>query len=143
MHEPLGDSSSATRRKVLVADDEPRVLHLLTLHLERAGYEVVQTTEGQGVLSLAQSALPDLILLDVMMPAPRVTGCDCVRDLRAEPTTAGIPIVLTSTKSADANVHMRCCGQNRFERVTYLYKPIMVDELLSTVTAGLAVERAK
>jgi CheY-like chemotaxis protein len=70
---------------VLVADDDPDILALVSFRLERAGYEVVTAADGEEALRLAVEATPDLAVLDVMMP--KLTGYDVTRELRQNDKT--------------------------------------------------------
>jgi CheY-like chemotaxis protein len=83
--------------KVLVVDDEPHIVRLVSFSLSRRGYDVLEATDGPSGIELARSEKPDLILMDVMMPG--MTGFDAVEKLKAEPATAGIPVVMLSAKS--------------------------------------------
>lgn len=100
---------------VLVADDDEDILSLLGLRLARAGYDVVAARDGVEALASVDERVPDIAVVDVMMP--RMDGHELVRRLRARPDTATIPIlVLTAAvhdRVADASVragadaHMR------------------------------------
>jgi len=81
-----------TGSKVLVADDDAVYRSWLILHLEQAGYAVISAADGVEALSQVQVERPDLILLDAMMP--RMDGFEVLKRLKAEPATAGIPVVM-------------------------------------------------
>ncbi|MCJ7707225.1 MAG: response regulator, partial [Anaerolineales bacterium] len=61
-------ANPSRRRRILVVDDEPRMIHFIRLNLEHDGFEVVETSSGSKALDQLRDQLPDLILLDVMMP---------------------------------------------------------------------------
>jgi len=61
-------SPTPARKKILVADDEPDVLNLLALNLQRAGFEVLKAEDGEQALKVAREELPSLLVLDLMMP---------------------------------------------------------------------------
>jgi class 3 adenylate cyclase len=82
--------------RVLIADDSPASLDILRTRLVSQGYEVVTATDGQEALDAALAQLPDLILLDVMMP--KRDGFEVCRLLRADPTLPFIPIILVTAK---------------------------------------------
>lgn len=88
---------------VLIADDEPSIRTLLDATIDRAGnHTVIQATNGEEALRLARERHPDLMLLDVRMP--RMDGVEVCRRLKADPTTAGIRIVILTAFAQD---HMR------------------------------------
>jgi DNA-binding response OmpR family regulator len=81
-------------RTVLVADDDPDLVALVARRLSKAGYKVITASDGEEALHLAQEHLPDLAVLDVMMP--KLTGVDVTRRLREEPATENILVMLIS-----------------------------------------------
>ena len=85
--------------KVLVVDDEPDALELVSFNLKAAGYDVVTADDGNEALRKARQQVPDLILLDVMLP--EVDGLEVCKLLRRDPATAGIPIIMLTAKAAD------------------------------------------
>jgi CheY-like chemotaxis protein len=82
---------------VLVVDDEPANVELLAGILEPAGFNVLRATGGRQGIEMARTQLPNLILLDLMMPD--VTGFDVVEALRAEESTRGLPIMVLTAKT--------------------------------------------
>lgn len=76
---------------ILVIDDEPSILRLVTATLEAKDYEVITATNGIDGIALARTKSPDLILLDIMMP--QMDGTEVRHRLAKEPTTASIPVV--------------------------------------------------
>jgi CheY-like chemotaxis protein len=87
---------AATAATVLVVDDDPIILDVLRAALEDDGYAVLTAVNG-GALPLARQARPDVVLLDIMMPG--MDGVEVSKRLRADPTTAAIPIVAMSATS--------------------------------------------
>lgn len=85
---------TAPGRRILVADDDPDLLELITRRLSRAGYRVISAANGQQALDLVREHSPDMAVLDVMMP--KLTGLEVLWRLRAEPATAEMLIVLLS-----------------------------------------------
>jgi PAS domain S-box-containing protein len=81
---------------VLVVDDEPKMVELLTTVLQQEGYHVLQASGGQEAIDLATTHLPDVIILDLMMP--QVTGFDVVQQLREHPQARNIPILIFTAK---------------------------------------------
>jgi len=111
-------------RRILVADDDPDILHLLTLNLEAEGYDVVKATNGEEAWTLARNAVPDLVVLDVMMPER--DGLDVLTSLKANPRTQHIPVVLLTAKATDAEVWEGWRAGADY----YITKPFILDELL-------------
>jgi CheY-like chemotaxis protein len=89
------------RKVVLVADDDRDIANLVTLRLGRSGYEVLQAFDGQEALDVALERLPDLCVLDVMMP--RLDGYEVTRRLRANQATRSIPIILLTARAQEAD----------------------------------------
>lgn len=85
--------------KVLVVDDEPDAVELIEFNLKAAGFDVVTAADGQEALKKAQSTLPQLILLDLMLP--EVDGFEVCKQLRKNPNTANIPIIMLTAKAAE------------------------------------------
>jgi len=83
--------------KILLADDEEDIKIMTKIYLESRGYEVVTAFDGLDALSLAESEMPDLILLDVMMPV--IDGFEVARRLKAGEKTSQIPVVMVSAAS--------------------------------------------
>ena len=83
-------------RKILVVDDDPKTVDLLRLYLERDGYQVLVAYDGRQALDLARRRRPDLLLLDLMLPA--VDGLDVCRILRAESRT---PIIMLTARTTE------------------------------------------
>jgi DNA-binding response OmpR family regulator len=124
--------SEGARKLVLVADDDPDILDLVTFRLDRAGYEVVQARDGQEALDAALERTPDLCVLDVMMP--RLDGYEVTRRLREESATKAVPIILLTARAQEADV------QRGFESgaTDYVKKPFSPQELRARVEALLA-----
>ncbi|MGZ8793251.1 MAG: response regulator transcription factor [Gaiellaceae bacterium] len=87
---------------VLVADDEEDIRTLVAFRLKRAGYEVITAADGAAALTLATSRLPDLVVLDMMMP--KGTGLEVTRSLRGQDTTKDIPVILLTARAQEADV---------------------------------------
>jgi DNA-binding response OmpR family regulator len=85
--------------RILVVDDEPDAVELIEFNLKAAGYEVVSAADGQEALKKARVSVPDLIVLDVMLP--EVDGLEVCKILRRDPTTSAIPIIMLTAKAAE------------------------------------------
>ena len=86
---------------ILVVDDEPEILVVLATRLRARGYQVATATSGDGALDAIRKAPPDLVLLDVMMPGR--SGWEILRELRTDPTTKAVKVVLLSAIGEQAN----------------------------------------
>lgn len=87
------------KAKILVVDDEPDALELVEFNLRQAGYEVAGAEDGAEALETARATLPDLIVLDVMLP--EMSGIEVCKVLRRDPATAGIPIIMLTAKASE------------------------------------------
>lgn len=120
--------------RILVVDDVPDTLDLLTNWLEVQGFATLQARSGQQALDLASSHKPDLILLDVMMP--KMDGIETCRQLKARPQTANIPVILVSAKDpSDARADGMMAGA-----VDYITKPVNLQDLTTRVESALATD---
>jgi DNA-binding response OmpR family regulator len=90
---------SALKPKVLVVDDEPDAVELIQFNLKAAGFQVLAAADGKEALARARRELPDVILLDLMLP--EVDGLEVCKILRRDPATAGIPILMLTARAAE------------------------------------------
>jgi DNA-binding response OmpR family regulator len=87
---------------VLVADDEEDIRALVAFRLDRAGYDVITAADGEEALTLATTRLPDLVVLDMMMP--KANGLEVTRSLRGLDATKDIPVILLTARAQEADV---------------------------------------
>ncbi len=80
------------KTKILIADDDPELVTLLSMRLTKLGYQPIEATDGVETLEKVRSEKPDLVVLDVMMP--RKSGWEVAREMKREQLTAGIPILM-------------------------------------------------
>jgi len=85
--------------KILVVDDEPDAIELIKFNLKNAGYEVVTAADGDEALKKARSLLPDLIILDLMLP--EVDGLEVCKILRRDQRVSAVPIIMLTAKAAE------------------------------------------
>jgi DNA-binding response OmpR family regulator len=114
--------------RILVVDDEPAVRDLLVYNLRKAHYEVLTAGDGRQALQVAQTASPDLVLLDLMLPA--VDGLDVCRELRK---TSDVPIIMVTARGEEID---RVVGLE-LGADDYIAKPFSVREVLARVKAVL------
>ncbi len=126
---------SAGNGTVLIVDDTPGNLALLSDTLSEADYRVLVATDGQSALEQIQYAKPDIILLDVMMPG--IDGFETCRRLKADPTTEAIP-VLFMTGLSELDHLLRGFGEGALD---YIVKPIRPPEVLARIEVHLTQTR--
>ena len=114
-------------KTILVVDDERHIVRLVQVNLERAGYEVTTAYDGVEALEAIQSELPDMIILDVMMP--RMDGFETLKKLRADDKSKEIPVIMLTAKAQDADIFKGWSSGVD----SYLTKPFSPRELLAFV----------
>lgn len=127
-----GTEESMPTKKILLVDDSPtsRLMHR-TLISQRTGHEVVCAQDGVEALKMVASESPDLILMDVMMPA--MDGLEVCRRLRGDERTRGVPVILLTFKTDADSVKLGFdCGCNE-----YLKKPVEESQLLQALNRYL------
>lgn len=87
-------------KKILIVDDQPEVRELVRVTLEIGPYQIFLASNGAEALQLARTGMPDLLLLDIMMP-DGPDGLEVCRTLKSDPSTAGITIVMLTSKGQD------------------------------------------
>jgi DNA-binding response OmpR family regulator len=113
--------------KVLAVDDDPVILRLIEVNLSLEGFEVAIAAGGDDALAKAREVLPDVILLDVMMPG--VTGWDVARRLKDDAATTATPLVFLSARAQEED---RRKGQE-LGVAAYVSKPFDPVELVDTI----------
>jgi DNA-binding response OmpR family regulator len=115
-------------RQLLLVEDDPDQRRLLERTLAAAGWRVFTAPDGEAGVAAARSQRPDLIVLDVMMP--RLNGFQACRQLRADPETREIPIIMTTAKDQPADEFWgREVGADE-----YLVKPLDIRHLIAVAT---------
>lgn len=114
-------------KKILAVDDEKHIVRLVQVNLERQGYEVVCAHDGKEALQKVEEERPDLVVLDVMMPY--MDGFEVLQNMRRNPSTRDIPVIMLTAKAQDADVFKG--WQSGVD--CYLTKPFNPMELLSFV----------
>ena len=118
-------------KSILVADDDPDILSIVSMSLETQGYTVYKAANGREAVDLSRAHHPDLILMDMMMPV--VSGYEAVTELKADATTRDITIVGLSAKAMATDM----------ERATdvgidgYITKPFRIAQVLTVVESYL------
>ncbi|MES2978633.1 MAG: response regulator [Pseudomonadota bacterium] len=120
-----------TQKTVLVADDEPNIVISLEFLLQREGYRVLVARDGQEAMDIMAGELPDLLLLDNMMP--RKSGFEVCQEMRADPRLQGVKILMLSAKGRETDiVKGLALGAD-----AYMTKPFSVRELADKIARML------
>jgi twitching motility two-component system response regulator PilH len=117
--------------KILVVDDSPSMLNMMSAPLKEKGYDIVTAADGEEALEKAQGEKPDLILLDVILP--KKNGFQVCRQLKTAPETKDIKIILVTTKDQESDKFWGL-KQGADE---YMTKPFTSEDLVATVAKHL------
>ena len=118
-------------RRILAVDDEPHILKLVSFSLRAKGFDVLEATDGLSAIEIAETEQPDLILMDVMMPA--LDGYEACRRIKANPKTAHIPVVMLTAKTQVAE---QKAGLDA-GALDYVCKPFTPKDLVAQVNGFL------
>jgi DNA-binding response OmpR family regulator len=118
--------------KVLVVDDDPTILRMVSTSLGKRNYQVITAVDGDTALAEARAQEPALIVLDVMMPG--MSGWEVARELRRDPATKAIKIIMLTAIGKDVNE----MTSPLYGADAYLDKPFEFRELESTIAELLA-----
>jgi DNA-binding response OmpR family regulator len=119
---------------VLVVEDDPVIIDLLSLTLELEGWTALRAKDAVSAFEIARADRPDIVVSDVMMPGR--SGLDLIADLRADEATAAIPVILLSARALAAEVAEGYSAG----AVDYVTKPFDPDDLVARI--GKALESA-
>ncbi|MBN1218611.1 MAG: response regulator [Anaerolineae bacterium] len=124
-------------KKILIVDDQLEVRELVQVTLEIGDYQILAAENGQQALHVARAEHPDIILLDIMMPGSNVDGLEVCRQLKSDPATANITIVMLSAKGQDTDIEAgRAAGAD-----DYFTKPFSPIALIEKVEEVMAQDR--
>ena len=118
-------------RKILIVEDEKDIVKMLEYNLKKEGFKTVYANDGEEALDLARKELPELILLDLMLPA--MDGLEVCKELKKERKTSGIPIIILTAKTQETDkiVGLELGADD------YVTKPFSPRELIARVKAVL------
>ena len=119
------------KANILVTDDEKSIRNSLKEILEFEGYEVYEAENGAEALDKVRSAPPDLVILDVMMP--KMSGREVLTEMRADPRTASVPVLMLTAKSEDSDVVVGL----QLGADDYVTKPFSMSVLMARVATIL------
>jgi sigma-B regulation protein RsbU (phosphoserine phosphatase) len=131
------DNNHSATESILLVDDNPTNLQVLFQTLEGVGCKLLIAKNGEMALSIAGKALPDLILLDIMMPD--IDGYEVCRQLKTNRATSGIPVIFLS---ALGDTEDKVKGL-QLGAVDYITKPFQPDEVIARVNTHLTIHRLK
>ena len=120
-------------KTIVYVEDEPEMIDLVKLILSRKGYHVIGAEGGQQGLDIVREHLPDLVLLDLMMPD--VEGWDVYQQLRADAKTNKIPVIIVTAKAQDID---KVLGLNIAKVDDYISKPFSPQALVDSVEKVLS-----
>lgn len=119
------------RQRIIAIEDEPDILEIIRYNLEKESYDFIGETDGEEGLNLVRRELPDLVLLDVMLPG--IDGLEICRRLKYEAATREIPVIMVTAKSEESDIVLGLeVGAD-----DYLSKPFGPRELVARVRAVL------
>ncbi|MES9831975.1 MAG: response regulator [Candidatus Thiodiazotropha sp. L084R] len=122
-------STGETKGRILVVDDSPTEVVVFKKILVKQGYEILVATDGQEGVDIAKQELPDLILMDVVMPV--LNGFQATRQLKNNEATAKIPVIMVTTKDQQTDINWGM----RQGATEYMVKPVSPAELLHKIKA--------
>jgi CheY-like chemotaxis protein len=126
------DQQESSKKKVLVADDDAVDIYLVRKILE-SEHSVIEASDGEQAVALAQKHEPDIVLMDMMMP--KKDGLTACSEIRANPTTKDTPIIMLTGVGYELNAKLAgALGVTK-----YITKPFKPQELLDTVNSLLAL----
>ena len=120
-------------RSVVCVEDEPEMIDLYRLILNRRGFEVIGADGGREGLEVIRQHLPDLVLLDLMMPD--IDGWEVYKQLKADPATSKIPVIVVTAKAQSID---KVLGLHIAQVDDYISKPFSPQELLDSVEKVLS-----
>ncbi len=115
------------RKKILIVEDIPGLIHILQLEVQRLGYETILASNGQEAVEIATAQLPDLIMMDIMMP--QMDGLQAASLIRENPDTGSIPILAVTALSSRKDKEK--CLQSGCD--DFLTKPFTASQLRTRI----------
>ncbi len=125
------------RNKILVVDDEPDIVEILTYNLEKEGYEVKSATDGKAAVEKARKMIPDLVLMDIMMPI--MDGVEACRLIKESPDLSETHVIFLTARSEEYS-EVAAFGMGADD---YITKPIKPRALVSRINAMFRREQRK
>jgi twitching motility two-component system response regulator PilH len=117
--------------RILVVDDSPTEVHVLSTMLTKHGFEIITASSGEEAIDTAKAERPDLVLMDVVMPG--MNGFQATRLLTRQTETASIPVIMVTTKDQETD---RIWGLRQGAK-DYITKPVVEDELVGKINEAI------
>lgn len=121
--------------RILVVEDDKQIADMIAFKLRNSGHQVIQAQDGEEAIDLAKNHLPDLVMLDVMMPG--IGGFEVLRRLKIDPALRTVPVIMVTAKGHERDVLSGLHGG----AVDYVVKPFSLKELAARVELALGKER--
>ncbi|MEO7136884.1 MAG: response regulator [Gemmatimonadales bacterium] len=121
--------------KILVAEDEKQIADMIAFKLTNSGHQVIRAQDGEQALKLARLDIPDLIMLDAMMPG--LSGFEVLRRLKIDSELRAVPVIMVTAKGHERDVLSGLRGG----AVDYVLKPFSLKELAARVELALGKDR--
>jgi DNA-binding response OmpR family regulator len=121
--------------KILVAEDEKQIADMIAFKLTNSGHQVIRAQDGEQAMKLAKRDIPDLIMLDAMMPG--LGGFEVLRLLKLDATLRSVPVIMVTAKGHERDVLSGLRGG----AVDYVVKPFSLKELAARVELALGKEQ--
>jgi len=122
-------------KTIVYIEDEPEMIDLVKLILTRKGYQVIGASGGQAGLDIVRKEIPDLVLLDLMMPD--IEGWDVYQQIRADDATRHIPVIVVTAKAQNID---KVLGLHIAKVNDYISKPFSPQELVNSIQNVLGEE---
>ena len=121
--------------KILVAEDEKQIADMIAFKLTNSGHQVIRAKDGEEAMKLARLEIPDLIMLDAMMPG--LSGFEVLRRLKIDSDLRSVPVIMVTAKGHERDVLSGLRGG----AVDYVVKPFSLKELAARVELALGKDR--
>lgn len=121
--------------KILVAEDEKQIADMIAFKLTNSGHQVIRAHDGEQAMKLARLEIPDLIMLDAMMPG--LSGFEVLRRLKIDSELRSVPVIMVTAKGHERDVLSGLRGG----AVDYVVKPFSLKELAARVELALGKDR--
>jgi len=113
--------------RIVVADDDPDILNIVSMSLEAMGHQVARATNGREAVDAVRAQRPDLVVMDLMMP--EVDGYQATKELKSDPSTASIPVLALTAKAMRGDEEKgRQAGVD-----AYITKPFRISQVMEVV----------
>src|SRR6266542_4611433 len=127
----MREDRNVTKKSVLVVDDQPHIVRLIQVNLEKEGFDVTTASDGHEGIRRAKEGRPDLVILDVIMP--RKDGFEVLKEMKQDPNLVDIPVLMLTVKTQNTDIVRGL----REGAELYLPKPFHPKELVSLVKRTL------